>query len=68
MEVSDKRYLYNIITNGIFELDDMAIDILNGKFSNYSEQESLGTIEFMKSKFIIQTKSIFSGGIYEYQS
>lgn len=52
---NSKKYLYNIITSGIFELDDISVDILNGNYCKHSESEYREAIEFMNSKFIIQT-------------
>lgn len=52
-----KRYFYNLDTNGIFELDDVCSEIINGT-SNLDEEsdEYKENIEFMKANFYYKNK------------
>ncbi|WP_251862334.1 radical SAM protein [Clostridium sp. Marseille-Q2269] len=53
---NEKKYLYNIITSGIFTLDNTACNILeNNVDEKINNEEYKETLKFMKENFIIQT-------------
>ena len=51
-----QKYLYNVITSGIFLMDNLSSDVLENKILEGTDNEYYEAIEYMKEKFIIRTK------------